>query len=44
MLKIVLTCGLCGLAAIGIGAINIWLGIAAMPVLYSLANAILTED
>jgi hypothetical protein len=34
---------LCGLITIGIGAINVWLGVLALPVMYSFAKALLSR-
>ncbi len=31
---------LCGLVCVGIGAINIWLGVLALPILYSFADSL----
>lgn len=31
---------LCGLACVAIGAINIWLGVLSLPILYSFADSL----
>jgi hypothetical protein len=33
---------ICGLICVGLGAINIWLGILATPIMYSLSKDLLT--
>lgn len=35
--------GICGGAAVSIGAVNIWLGILAAPILYGISSALLRE-
>lgn len=42
MLKVIAVCGGCGLLAVGLGAINIWLGILSLPILYEVAESLLS--
>ena len=42
MLKVIAVCGGCGLLAVAAGALNIWLGILLVPVLYEIADSILS--
>ena len=44
MLRVMGVCGGCGLVAVALGAINIWLGILALPILYGIAESVLGPD
>jgi hypothetical protein len=34
---------LCGLICVGLGAINIWLGVLSLPIMYSLSKDLLSR-
>jgi hypothetical protein len=34
---------ICGLITVGIGAINIWAGVLALPIMYGLAEVLLSK-
>ena len=43
MLKVIAVCGGCAALAVVIGAINIWLGILSVPILYDVAESLLSD-
>ena len=42
LLKVVGVVGTCGAIAVGLGAINIWLGILSLPILYDVSESLLS--
>ena len=42
MLKVIAVCGGCAALAVGLGAMNIWLGILSLPILYEVAESLLS--
>jgi len=44
MLRVIGICGACGLVAVGLGALNIWLGILSVPILYGVAESLLGPE
>ena len=42
MLKVVTVCGGCAAVAVGLGALNIWLGVLSLPILYEVAESLLS--
>ena len=43
MFRVIAVCGGCALLAVGLGAINIWLGILSLPILYDFAESLLND-
>lgn len=43
MFKVIAVCGGCGLLAVALGAVNIWLGILSVPILYDVAESLLSK-
>ena len=43
MLKVLAICGGCGAIAVLLGTVNIWLGILSMPILYDVAESLLSD-
>ena len=43
MLKVIAVCGGCGGLAVALGSINIWLGVAFLPILYGIAESLLAD-
>jgi hypothetical protein len=43
MLKIVGIVGTCAAITVGLGFVNIWLGILALPILYEISESILSD-
>lgn len=43
MLKIIGVVGTCATITVALGALNIWLGILALPILYGIADSFLTD-
>lgn len=41
--RILLVIGICGGVTVALGAINIWLGVLALPITYGLADDLLTK-
>jgi hypothetical protein len=42
MFKVVAICGGCASLAVLLGAVNIWLGILSVPILYDVAESLLS--
>jgi hypothetical protein len=43
LLKILGVVGTCAAIAVGLGFVNIWLGILSMPILYSVGDSLLSD-
>ena len=43
MIKVIAVVGGCGALAVILGAFNIWLGILSVPILYDVAESLLTD-
>jgi hypothetical protein len=43
MLKVVTVVGTCAAITIALGAVSIWLGIVALPVMYEVADSLLSD-
>jgi len=43
MIKVIAICGGCAALAVVLGAVNIWLGILSVPILYDVAESLLTD-
>jgi len=43
LLKIVGVVGICAAVTVGLGFINIWLGILSLPITYSVSESLLTD-
>ena len=43
MFKVIAICGGCAALAVVLGAINIWIGILSVPILYDVAESLLTD-
>lgn len=43
LFKILVTVGTCAAITVGLGFVNIWVGILAMPILYGISESLLSD-